>query len=218
MKSTTQRILEAYYRARAEEYDVIYSTAWWGNDLAQLRRWIASETRGRTVLELAAGTGYWTAIAAPDAAAITACDINTEVLHIAACCIDNPAVSFIAADAFNLPAAVANFDVIMAHLWWSHVPRQSQQAFLRNIASRLNPGGRLLVIDQNFLKDACLPASRWDAEGNRYEMRSVIGRSLYEIVKNYPSDSELRQSFSCLVGDLTVTRLQYFWSASFRMG
>jgi protein-L-isoaspartate O-methyltransferase len=48
-----------------------------------LHNCLVGQVRGATVLELAAATGYWTAVAAPVASAVVATDINPEVLAIA---------------------------------------------------------------------------------------------------------------------------------------
>jgi protein-L-isoaspartate O-methyltransferase len=58
-------MLTDYYRKRASEYDTLYTAAAWQSELAVLRDWLVARVCGRTVLEVAAGTGYWTAVAAP---------------------------------------------------------------------------------------------------------------------------------------------------------
>jgi SAM-dependent methyltransferase len=73
-----------YYRKRASEYDALYECTELRSDLAVLKDWLVAHASGRTLLEVAAGTGYWTAVAAPVAKAITATDINAETLAIAA--------------------------------------------------------------------------------------------------------------------------------------
>ena len=81
---------------------------------------------GRTILEVAAGTGYWTAVAAPVAKAITATDINAETLAIAAARKLGEHVALVQADAGACRTLPERFDVGMAHLWWSHVRKQDR--------------------------------------------------------------------------------------------
>ncbi len=63
---------EKYYRARAQEYDQVYEKPERQADLARLRAWLAPVLDGRRVLEVAAGTGYWTAVYAGRAGACDA--------------------------------------------------------------------------------------------------------------------------------------------------
>jgi hypothetical protein len=72
------------------------------------------------------------------------------------------------------------------------------------------------MIDQNQVEGFGYPVSRWDAEGNRYEMRRLSGRGSYEIVKNFPNDAELRTSFASICSNVEIHRLQYLWALSAR--
>src|SRR3974390_3449301 len=116
--------LEAYYRSRASEYDRFYQNPARLDDLARRRAWLIDRVGGRTILEVAAGTGYWTEVAAPVCKAITATDSVTETLAVAAKRHLSANVDLLAADAFALPPFASAFDVGMANLWWSHVEKQ----------------------------------------------------------------------------------------------
>ena len=50
----------AYYAARAPYYDAVYSKPERREDIAYLTTYLPERLRGRTVLEIACGTGYWT--------------------------------------------------------------------------------------------------------------------------------------------------------------
>ena len=52
--------LADYYRERAQEYDAVYDKPERQEDLARLRALLPPLVAGRSVLEVAAGTGYWT--------------------------------------------------------------------------------------------------------------------------------------------------------------
>lgn len=120
------RGMEAYYCQRAPEYDSFYSVPERQEELAWLAGWMREHCCGRHVLEIAAGTGHWTRIAAESAATVTATDVSKEMLAIAAARIPAKHVRFVLADAYALPRMDQTFEVGMAHLWWSHVPRQSR--------------------------------------------------------------------------------------------
>jgi SAM-dependent methyltransferase len=209
--------MEAYYRARAPQYDVIYKTPEWQDDLAWLKAWLADRTAGRTVLEVAAGTGFWTAAAAAAAKAITATDCNPEMLALAAKRRLGPHVTLLAADAHGLPAFAGTFDVGMAHLWWSHVEKQRRQQFLLHFASRLRSGAALLMIDETYLEGFNRPAFRRDRLGNRYELRTLDDGRVYQIVKNYPTVEDLRRSVADICEDVRVTQLRHFWALHARI-
>ena len=63
-------MMAAYYRERAREYDALYECEALRSDLAVLKGWLAAHASGKTIMEVAAGTGHWTAIAAPEAKSI----------------------------------------------------------------------------------------------------------------------------------------------------
>ncbi len=70
--------LADYYRHRAGEYDAVYRKPERQHDLARLRTLVPEATAGRRVLEIAAGTGYWTQVIATSAASVTATDLNPD--------------------------------------------------------------------------------------------------------------------------------------------
>jgi SAM-dependent methyltransferase len=213
-------MLAEYYRKRAAEYDAFYDDPARQADFSALRDWLARQTRGRRVLEVAAGTGYWTAVAAPVAACVTATDINAEPLAIARGKLHGAEnVTLLQADAWDLPALPGTFDLGMAHLWWSHVRRQDRAAFLARFASRLEPGATLLMIDENLVEKVGAPISRRDADGNTWQWRWLATKEQYEIVKNYFDGVELEKSVSRVCNGVLVMQLKHFWAlrARFRL-
>ena len=59
---TTTPHLEKYYSKRASEYEQIYEKPERQHELEWLRNRIPMLFRGKTVLEVACGTGYWTVL------------------------------------------------------------------------------------------------------------------------------------------------------------
>jgi demethylmenaquinone methyltransferase/2-methoxy-6-polyprenyl-1,4-benzoquinol methylase len=209
--------METYYRDRAPEYDKFYDIPERQHDYTCLKSWLLEHARGRSVLEVAAGTGYWTQAAAAVAKAITATDLNPEMLTIAASRNLGSHVRLRAADAYALPEFPSTFDAGMAHMWWSHVGIERRQEFLSHFFSRLQPGAVILMIDQVFVEGRSPPVSRQDEWGNLFTLRTLSNGATYEIIKNYPSSKELHDSFGPLCEDIEVMRLPYFWALSARL-
>jgi SAM-dependent methyltransferase len=205
-----------YYRKRAREYDEIYQSVGWRSELRVLKDWVAAHINGKTILEVAAGTGYWTAIAARVAKAITATDINAETLVIASERKLGDHVTLVQADAWCLPTTLGRFDVGMAHLWWSHLKHQDQGRFLSHFASRLRERATLLMIDQNYVPDFGVPVRRSDTDGNSYQTRWLDNGERFEIVKNYPDHAELERSVGQACEDIRILQLTHFWALSAR--
>ncbi|GAA4255540.1 hypothetical protein GCM10022255_064800 [Dactylosporangium darangshiense] len=65
-----------YYEQRAPHCDAVYERPDRRADLARLGELIPAEFPGRHVLEVAAGTGYWTVAIAEAAATVHATDAN----------------------------------------------------------------------------------------------------------------------------------------------
>jgi SAM-dependent methyltransferase len=205
-------MLVEYYRKRAEDYDSLYASAAWQPDLAHLRDWLIAQVSGRTVLEIAAGTGHWTAIAARAAKAITATDVNPEMLAVAATKGLGAHVILAQADCWSLPSFSSAFEVGMAHLWWSHVRRQDRGRLLTYFASHLQPCATLLMIDQIRVPDFGVPISRRDEAGNTYERRWLDDGEAFEIVKNYPDEGELADSVGEACDEVDILQLTWFWA------
>ena len=121
-------------------------------------------------------------------------------------------VRFVLADAYALPRMDETFEVGMAHLWWSHVPRRSRTAFLRQVAGRLTPDATLLLMDQNFVPGLSSPTSRTDTHGDQLVIRTLADGRSFEIVKNYPDDAELAADLATFCSKLYIARRIHFWA------
>jgi len=203
-----------YYQARARDYEAIYQKPERQSDLAELRSWLAKETQGCTILEVACGTAYWTAVAASAAHSIHATDFNSGPLEIARAKGLRRNVSFAQADAYALPDMGVEFDCGMAHFWWSHLPKAEQQRFLAHFASKLCKGAKLLMIDNNFVAGSSTPISRTDAAGNTYQLRALRTAEQHEVLKNFPSTSDIETAFGTFCSKVHVLQLKHYWAVS----
>jgi demethylmenaquinone methyltransferase/2-methoxy-6-polyprenyl-1,4-benzoquinol methylase len=197
----------AYYRARAAEYD-----EWWerrgryDRGAKQAAQWRAEEqvvdvaleqfaARG-DVLELAAGTGIWTAKLVRTAASITVVDASPEMLAInrervaAACAARGIDYVQLGADLFRWHP-VRTWDVVFFAFWLSHVPPERFDSFCTSVRTSLTPEGRVFFVDS--LPDRASQASDHSLPeaGDIVVSRRLNDGSVHRIVKRFLRPEEL---------------------------
>lgn len=210
--------LADYYRDRSAEYDAIYAKPERQGDLAELRELLPPLVTDSTVLEIAAGTGYWTRTLSASASAITATDINRETLDVARTREYGPAsVTFQVADAYALDEVPGRFDAAFIGFFWSHVLRADLPRFLGHLHARLGGGARVIVVDNRYVPGSSTPISRNGPDGDTFQRRTLRDGRSYEIVKNFPERSQFTADVAALGADLEWAELRYFWLATFRL-
>jgi ubiquinone/menaquinone biosynthesis C-methylase UbiE len=202
-----------YYRRRAAEYEAIYAKPERQADLALLREKITAKVQGARVLEIACGTGYWTQLVAGVAAEVVATDVAEEPMRIARSKTYSRNPVFSLADAYALPESLGRFDAALAVFWWSHIPRQRIAEFLASLHRRLGPGARVVLMDNLYVEGSSTAISEIDAHGNTYQLRRLGDGSQVRVLKNFPSEAELR---SHLPPTLKVEMLEYYWLADYQ--
>jgi demethylmenaquinone methyltransferase/2-methoxy-6-polyprenyl-1,4-benzoquinol methylase len=153
----------AYYQARAPEYDEWWQrrgrfdrgsdlTGEWDRQVAQVAA--ALDTFGPTgdVLEMAGGTGWWTARLARTARHLTVVDSSPETLDLNRERVGRRDVDYVVADLFTWQPQ-RTYDVVFFSFWLSHVPRPRFSAFWSLVRSCLVPGGRVFLIDNRYDPD-----------------------------------------------------------------
>ncbi len=204
--------MQTYYAARAAEYDRIYLKPERQTDLRAIEQWLAPKFAGRSVLEIACGTGYWTQFIAPVAARVLALDAAAETLAIANTRVPAGKIDFLLGDAYALPQDIGKFDAGFAGFWFSHVPKARQREFLLGLGARLERGAKLVLLDNRYVEGNSTPLSRRDAEGNSYQSRQLADGSRYEVLKNFPSEAELLELVDGLGAGPAFTLWQYYWA------
>jgi len=215
MSESSACSLAEYYAERAAEYDEVYGKPERQADLARLRQLLPPLVAGKRVLEIAAGTGYWTQALATAAAGITATDVNAETIAIAAQREYGPAqVSLRTADAYRLDAVPGEFDVVFCGFWWSHIARADVERFLAGLRGRTEPGTGLVLLDNRYVPGSSTPISRVDPSGDTYQRRRLADGREYEVLKNFPSREQLAADLASAAADLLWTELEYYWLAA----
>ena len=216
-QSTTPH-LEKYYSKRAREYEKVYEKPERQQELEWLHQRIPELYRGRTVLEVACGTGYWSQYIARAARKLYACDINEPVLEIAReKPIPKGRAEFFNANAVTLEGVPSGCDAAFAGFWWSHVPRSGLTQFVANLARKLEPGSVVGILDNQYAEGSSTPVSRRDAEGNTYQMRSLANGEQFEVLKNFPTADELRAAVSGVAREAHLETLRYYWLLVFTL-
>jgi ubiquinone/menaquinone biosynthesis C-methylase UbiE len=213
------RETEDYYRARAAEYEQIYY-----RKVPERRQEIADEIKrieplvaGKTVLELACGTGYWTQVMSQTARHITAIDLSGEMLAEAkrkrcAC-----PVEFVEDDMFNYQYQPKAYDVVAVGFWLSHQPRQEYDKFFELVTKPLVDDGTIWMIDNNPpAEGANFETSGIDEFGNNYKRRTLEDGRQFIILKNYFERPQLIDIFSRSFALEDIVYKTYYWSVLLR--
>jgi demethylmenaquinone methyltransferase/2-methoxy-6-polyprenyl-1,4-benzoquinol methylase len=149
--------MRAYYQARAPEYDDWYlrrgryshgviADAAWNFDLDSATQWLDALPISGEIVELAAGTGWWSPLLASKGQ-LSIYDAVEEPLDRAH---DRLLAHGLAAhihvrDAWAEPER--QVDVLFCGFWLSHVPRRRLGEFLAIARGWLKPGGLFAFID-----------------------------------------------------------------------
>jgi protein-L-isoaspartate O-methyltransferase len=185
-----------YYAARADVYDE--TAGYFDRDAEALREPLKDRYRelfkGKNVLEVACGSGYWTRVLGEVAASVFAFDINQEILPKAVeRCRDLPNVTFRIADAYTFLGVPTGFDAAVAVWWYSHVPKANLSQFLRALRGVLAPGALVMFNDQLPYEPAVRTTDR---HGDTREERTLPDGRRFSVIKNFPSEAELRAAVS----------------------
>jgi ubiquinone/menaquinone biosynthesis C-methylase UbiE len=212
--------LRDYYRARAPEYDDWYlrrgryshgpaADEAWSAELAQASRWLAGLPWRGEIVELAAGTGWWSVVLAQKGA-LSLYDAATEPLELARrrlAGLDLSATLELR-DAWAAPDR--RVDGVFCGFWLSHVPRAQLGQFLRLCQSWLKPGGMFAFIDSR--PDPGSSARDHPAPADDLSLRRLNDGREFTIVKVYYEPAELEAALRAAgFSSATVTTTARFF-------
>ncbi|MFD1121408.1 class I SAM-dependent methyltransferase [Methylophilus flavus] len=205
--------IQSYYASRASEYDAVYEKPERQIDLRSIEQWLPSILQGKRILEIACGTGYWTQFIAPEASSIYAIDSAEETLQIARQRIPASNVSFAIDDAYAPRTDERTFNAAFAGFWFSHVLIERQIEFLTGLNKALQPGAKVLLLDNVFVEGSSSAICERDKFGNTYQSRTLADGSRHKILKNFPSADQLHALVANGLGCLPrYTSWHFFWA------
>lgn len=214
--------LVAYYEARAGEYDdwylrrgryergPIHDTAWFA-ELDAAGRWLDGLPIRGQIVELAAGTGWWSPLLAGKG--------ELTMYDAAEAPLDRARERLLAhglrahlhvRDAWAEPDR--QVDALFAGFWLSHVPRQRLGAFLALVRRWLRPGGTFAFIDS--LLDPQSSAVDHPAPAGERSIRRLDDGREFDIVKVHYRPAELEAALAeAGFGGVSVTTTGRFFLA-----
>ncbi len=188
----------AYYQARAPEYDEwwqrrgrfdqgLESAEEWDREVGQVAAGLEAFGATGDVLELAGGTGWWTAHLARTAGHLTVVDSSPESLELNRKRVDRPDVAYLVADLFTWHPP-RTYDVVFFSFWLSHVPRSRFSGFWSLVRSCLAPRGRVFLIDNRIE----IPGPNVIRRDSDLELRRVHDGREFRVVEVFYEPEELR--------------------------
>jgi demethylmenaquinone methyltransferase/2-methoxy-6-polyprenyl-1,4-benzoquinol methylase len=149
---------------------------------------------------------------------VLAIDMAEEPMAIAQAKAYPPGrVRFATADAYALGDDLGRFDAALAIFWWSHIPLDRIADFLSSLHRRLEPGARVVMMDNTYIDGSSTPIAERDAGGNTYQLRKLADGSENRVLKNFPTESDLRTALAPHAAKFSYRPLDYYWLAEYEL-
>jgi len=144
-----------FYSTEASVYEKTRYESFYGRLFRKLHHAVlASELKkndpGVRYVEIACGTGHTTRLMSQYCDSLTACDLTPEMMAQNKCSSNAKNVSYIQANAFELPFEDASFDVLVSTRFLHLFSWDEQKKLYKEFNRILVPGGRLIVDFDNM--------------------------------------------------------------------
>ncbi len=213
--------MQEYYSKRAEELEEIYQT----DDKTRLKELKILEEKmkkflkGRKVVEIGAGTGFWAQKLAESAKELTVTCLTEKNLNVARRKAYSCRVFFRREDdPMDLLFPSQVFDGAIANFFISHIPRQKIHVFLNELHRVLKTGARIFLTDNVFV-----PGRGGElilSNKNTYKIRTLSDGSQFKVTKNYYTANELIETFSEYDKSFGMKNIFYgehFWAVKYKL-
>jgi len=206
----------SYYKDRAKEYEKIYSKPERQNDLLIAGQILQHTFADQDVFEIACGTGYWTQKISATARNILATDINDTVIEVAKYkTYSHAKVNFQTADIFNL-SNITKHESLFGGFIWSHIKLQDLNSFIDIVNSIVENSGTLVFMDNNYVAGSNLPVTDKDDSGNTFQTRTLENGTTHKVLKNFPSETFVRELLTDKASEINFIQLQYYWILKYK--
>lgn len=209
--------LISYYKDRAKEYEKIYSKPERQVELLVAGQILQDTFAGKNVFEIACGTGYWTQKISATAKSIFATDINDTVIEIAKHKGYAPAkVDFQKVNIFDLANTDKRRECLFGGFIWSHIKLEDLANFIKTINNLVQTSGSIVFIDNNYVEGSSHPITDKDDLGNTYQTRTLENGTIHKVLKNFPTETFIRQLLADKATDIEFINLNYYWILKYR--
>ncbi len=215
--------MEEYYRRRAKRFDEeLYQRrdSLRQKELQHIATASKEVLKGRRVLDVACGTAHWTQIVSEIAKSIVGIDTVEEMLEIAGKKKFKCPVSFCRADVYNLPFKDYSFNGGMADFWFSHIPIEKIEFFLKNFHRLLENESLVVMADNVYVTGIGGEIVKEEGDVNTYKKRKLGDGSEHLVLKNYFSVDELVRIFAKYTrgfGRKNVFYGKHYWYLSYKL-
>lgn len=212
-----------YYRARALEYDEWFLRRGrynrgsdlnqvWFDEIEAVRGALETYRPEGHILELACGTGLWTAQLLRYATQITAVDASAEMLAINRARTQSSNVIYIQSDLFEWTSA-ALYDVVFFGFWLSHVPPERFDMFWRLVGRALKPDGRMFFVDSRYNQFSTAKDHRLEGPAATAVDRLLNDGRVFRIVKVFYDPISLSAKLEALnwTVDIKITPTYFIY-------
>ncbi len=209
-----------YYSERAKEYEEIYA---WRDPGRQEEQDLMGEElkkafKGKRVLDIGCGTGYWPEKFSETAESIFGIDINEAVLEIARSKEYGCPAEFKVMDAYNMELD-QKYTGTLASFMLSHLLKKDMDAWIDHIYDQLEPGASVFIADNTFNEGIGGELHTKPDDPNTYKLRTLNDGSQHMIVKNYFTVEELVELFGAHTkgfNEKNVFMGKCFWWVNYR--
>ena len=210
--------MQDYYAQRATYYERVYHKPERQADLRAMEARLPAAFAGRRVLEVACGTGWWTPHGARDASSWLATDLNPQTICLAQAKALPACVRFATVDAYSWQGLGDDiYSAAFAGCWWSHVPLQRLPQWLASLHTHLEPGARVVMLDNSYVQTSNLPITHTDAAGNTYQTRTLDDSSVHEVLKNFPTRAQAFAALGARARNPQWTAYAHYWVLSYEL-
>lgn len=105
----------------------------------------------------------------------------------------------------------------MAIAWWSHLRKSEIKRFLDGYHRLFRSGSVLIFMDNRFVAGSSTAISRTDDEGNTYQLRHLEDGTNHEVLKNFPSEDEVKNMLDGIAVEVHWADLPYYWFLTYKL-